>query len=282
MSDMSDFDIDGALVELIELALCGNQAGAIDASKEIQRQYEAAKQSMQGEIKKLHMVEPDHRLIGCANCGSHDVGAGHTIAHCYGCKDKVQGESVEDTIEKWNNKQLATLATHTPDSAARIAELEAENELLGDVINWLKERGLYRDADCFGNRPNFAEILTKHELEANKRQVEDQNIIFELQKELEEARKDAESWMQACRTLSNSMADAHADSRRMQAITEDYDEPSLRAKKNDLLERMSVMSYTSACVDIDRLITDAVSASSDAAIRQTGADASLNIKGGAE
>lgn len=46
---MSDFDIDGALVELIELALCGNQAGAIDVSNEIQRQYESAIALMQGE-----------------------------------------------------------------------------------------------------------------------------------------------------------------------------------------------------------------------------------------
>lgn len=61
------------------------------------------------EAAKLHMVEPDYRLIGCAKCGSHDVGGGHKTIYCYGCKDTAQGENLEDATEKWNNKQLASL-----------------------------------------------------------------------------------------------------------------------------------------------------------------------------
>lgn len=42
MSDNTEFDIDNALVELIELAMCGNQASAIDLANKIEEAHKHA------------------------------------------------------------------------------------------------------------------------------------------------------------------------------------------------------------------------------------------------
>lgn len=86
------------------------------------------------EAAKLYMVEPDYRLIGCAKCGSHDVGGGHKTIYCYGCKDTAQGENLEDATEKWNNKQLASLYTRPAPKTYTESDID---EAIG-VVEWDK------------------------------------------------------------------------------------------------------------------------------------------------
>lgn len=69
---------------------------------------------------------------------------------------------------------------YQPDRTAELEEeverLRAYEEGLNDVIAWMKERGLYHDADYFGEGADFAAILTEHEQQVSacvERQFED-------------------------------------------------------------------------------------------------------------
>ncbi len=43
----------------------------------------------------------------------------------------------------------------------------------------------------------------------------------------------------------------HEDAMRFRWLTEDHDDRETRLRRNDLLKRMSVTSYSAACMDID-------------------------------
>lgn len=62
------------------------------------------------ESHKLRMVQPDFKLIGCAKCGSHDVGAFGAHVHCYKCNQTVKDDDHHTAITAWNNQQLALLS----------------------------------------------------------------------------------------------------------------------------------------------------------------------------
>lgn len=47
--------------------------------------------------------------------------------------------------------------------ASDIERLQINSDLLDDVLNWLRERDLYHDADYFSEGPDLAAILSAHE-----------------------------------------------------------------------------------------------------------------------
>ncbi|MFA7351349.1 MAG: hypothetical protein WC009_11355 [Methylotenera sp.] len=75
-----------------------------------------SEQSMQQEPVEnnlnLHMVSPDYRLIGCAICGSHDVGSTSRVAYCHKCGQTFKSDSFEETIQGWNNLQLSRISAY--------------------------------------------------------------------------------------------------------------------------------------------------------------------------
>lgn len=66
--------------------------------------------SQEQRLKPLRMVAPDHRMIGCAKCGSHDVGGANKTAYCHNCNQTVRGENLQQAILLWNNAQLGALS----------------------------------------------------------------------------------------------------------------------------------------------------------------------------
>lgn len=169
------------------------------------------------------------------------------------------------------------LYTHAPDSAARIAEQDAEIAMLKAEIETLYTTMMaaaveiqeHWDAHCDAEGYGPANLM--HRLESGiasrygydaKTVVAMEAEIARLQKELEEARKDVkriETINRECMTVDTfDMSD---------------DSYGWVIKQWHMGKKEPVIIYKSYSEDVRIAI--------DAAIRQIGADASLNIKGGA-
>lgn len=70
---------------------------------------------------------------------------------------------IENMLRGWN-AAIASMQGEAVD-AGELERLRNSDVLLTDVINWLKERDLYHDADYFGEGLDLAAILSTHESE---------------------------------------------------------------------------------------------------------------------
>jgi len=100
-------------------------------------------------------------------------------------------------VSRTHNSIGAQLEAKLSECDEEIERLQSYEQGLNDVIAWMKERGLYHDADYFGDGADFAAILTEHEQQVsaytereikkdNKRLVEalkanEEAILFEYE-----------------------------------------------------------------------------------------------------
>ena len=105
--------------------------------------------------------------------------------------------------------RTAQLEAKLAERDEEIERLQSYEQGLNEVIEWMKERGLYHDADYFDEGADFAVILTEHEQQVSacaERQLEDK--VKRLVEALSASNKELHNWDDSLRISAELLGDS--------------------------------------------------------------------------